>query len=553
MTRDYGAIVIGSGSGGLVAALALARAGARVIVFEQHYLPGGYSQTFSLSGPSPTGRQLDFSFSPGIHYLGQLGQGGSLRRIYEGLGVANDLVFLELDPDGYDRVLIGDQYFDIPSGRERFADRLKARFPAEADGIDGYMNVVTRMIEELQWANRPSSLADALRMPLRIPTILRHGMTPLSRLLDRFTRDPLLRAILSIQTGDYGMAPSRAPAVAHACLQDYYFEGAYYPRGGGHAIPDALIGQIREHRGEVVLGVEVERILVEAGHAIGVRLADGREVRADIVVSNADPRMTWGKLVDPEHVGARLRARIRHLRYSISNLSLFLAVDMDLRAAGFDSGNVWYSHTPDVEAAFAIAERTDLSKVEEFPGLFFNVTTLKDPSLRNDGLHTIEAMVPVSSRAFDRWRNTWPNERPYDYLRLKERLTEKVLDTVERIVPGLRERVVFCSLGTPLTNMHFVRASEGSIYGTQKSLRNLGPFGFPVRTHIPGLYQCGASILTAGINGVSTSGLAVAAAALGCEPYELLTATGQSLRIYPADDPSAWPAELRPRPTLRAV
>ena len=63
---DCDAIVIGSGSGGLTAALALARAGQRVCVFEQHTLPGGYSQSFSLEG---------FSFSPGIHYFGQLGPG----------------------------------------------------------------------------------------------------------------------------------------------------------------------------------------------------------------------------------------------------------------------------------------------------------------------------------------------------------------------------------------------------------------------------------------------------------------------------------------------
>jgi all-trans-retinol 13,14-reductase len=557
--QDYDAIVIGSGSGGLVAALALARSGARVIVFEQHHLPGGYSQTFSLGGFSPIGERLEFSFSPGVHYLGQLGAGGSLRRIYEGLGVANDLVFLEIDPDGYDRVQIDDQRFDIPSGRRRFINRLKARFPAETSGIDGYMEVITRMMREMQWANAPRGFRsirdfrEMLRMPLRMPTILRYGMIPLARLLDRFTHDPLLRAILSIQAGNYGVAPSRAPAIAQACIQDYYFEGAYYPRGGGHAIPDALIGQIRAHHGEVVLGIGVERILIEGGHAIGVRLADGREVRAAIVVSNADPGVTWGKLVEPQHVGARLRRRVARLRYSVSTLSLFLGVDMDLRAAGFDSGNVWYSRTPDIEAAFELAKRTDLANIEEFPALFFNISTLKDPSLRSDGLHTVEAMVMVSARAFDRWRNSWPKERPYDYLRLKERLADTILATLERFVPGLRERVVFRSLGTPLTNMHFVGTSEGSIYGTEKILRNVGPFGFPVRTHVPGLYQCGASVFTAGINGVSESGLAVAAAALGCEPYELLTATGQSLAIYPAENPAAWPVGLRPKPRLRAV
>lgn len=534
--QDFDAIVIGSGSGGLTAALALARAGRRAAVFEQHELPGGYSQSFTIGG---------FSYSPGIHYIGQLGPGGGLRRIYEGLGIANDLEFFELDPDGYDRVVVGDQRFDIPKGRTHFAERLRTRFPSEAAGIDGYMAAVARMSEELAWAAPPDGVREAILLPLRMPTVLRYGMRPLAHLLDRFTRDPLLRAILSIQSGDHAMAPARAPAALHAGLQDYYIDGGCYPRGGGHAIPDALVAHIRRHRGEVHLRTEVTRILVERGRAIGVRLADGRELRSDIVVSNADPGVTWGRLVDAEHLGARLRRRVAHLHWSLSTLSLFLAVDMDLRAADVDSGNIWYSRTPDVDASYAFAERSELAEVREMPGLFFNATTLKDPTLRSDGLHTIEAMALVSMRPFERWRNTRPGERPAEYLRLKESLTEAILASIERFVPGFRDRVVFRSLATPLSNQRFVRATEGGIYGVEKTLRNLGPFSFPLRTHIAGLFQCGGSTLAPGINGVTRSGLAAAATALGCKSEELLTATGQQLRIYPAEDPSAWPAALR--------
>ena len=103
---------------------------------------------------------------------------------------------------------------------------------------------------------------------------------------------------------------------------------------------------------------------------------------------------------------------------------------------------------------------------------------------------------------------------------------------------------MFRALGTPLTNSRFLAATRGGIYGIEKTLRNLGPFAFPLETHIPGLYQCGASTIAPGIHGVTTSGLLAAAAVLGVERGELLTATGQTLRIYPAEDMTAWPAEL---------
>jgi phytoene dehydrogenase-like protein len=159
----------------------------------------------------------------------------------------------------------------------------------------------------------------------------------------------------------------------------------------------------------------VERIVMVDGRVGGVRLADGSEVHAGTVISNADPGVTWGRLVAPEHVGDHLRRRLARLRYSASTLSLFLAVDMDLRAAGLDSGNCWFSRTTDVEACYELARRTDLAAIDEVPGLFLNVTTLKDPTRRADDKHTIEAICLASYDAFARWQHTTPGDRPEDY------------------------------------------------------------------------------------------------------------------------------------------
>ncbi len=126
---DYDAIIIGSGAGGLTAAVPLAQAGLKVLVCEQHEVPGGWTHSFTLQG---------YKFSPGVHYIGGIQPGGSLRRIYQGLGVSKDLSFVELNPEGYDHIFIGEERFDFPKGREALIDMLKSRFPHEAEGIDRY-------------------------------------------------------------------------------------------------------------------------------------------------------------------------------------------------------------------------------------------------------------------------------------------------------------------------------------------------------------------------------------------------------------------------------
>jgi len=531
---DFNAVVIGSGAGGLTAALCLAQAGLTVLVCEQHEVPGGWCHSFTMEG---------YKFSPGVHYIGRLGPGESMRKIYEGLDVSQDLAFCEINPDGYDHVLVGRQRFDIPKGRQRYANRLKRRFPQEAEGIDQFLDVVTDMNQELRTLARGRS--GVLRAPFVAPTLLRWGRRSAQTLIDHCVSDPLLKAILSAQAGDHGLPPSMVPAVIHCGIADHYMKGAYYPLGGAFSIPRSFTRALKRAGGQLLLKTSVERILLEGGRAIGVKLADGTEIRAGTVISNADPEMTFGRLIGRENLGFRLRRRLDRLRYSVSALSLFLASNMDLRAAGLDSGNVWYYQNADVDAIYRQGMEGSTMDMDRLPALFLTATTLKDPSKMHSGHHTLEAFTFVPYDPFEPWAGDSEGQRSVDYLALKERLAKAMLNTIEEIVPGFRDSLVFCELGTPLTNAHYLRGHRGNLYGIEKSLRQIGPFAFPVRSSIDGLWLAGASTTGGhGVSGATGSGLAVARGILGVQKAELLTANGPELQIYPSEEPSLWPENL---------
>ncbi len=534
---DYDVIIIGSGAGGLSAAVPLAQAGQRVLVCEQHEVPGGWTHSFTLQG---------YRFSPGVHYIGEVQPGGSLRRVYEGLGVSQDLEFCELNPDGYDHIFIGAERFDFPKGKANLAARLKDRFPKDAAGIDGYLNTVSGLTESVSFLGQDNRLDQIAGAVTHAGSLLRWVSRSGQDLIEHYVSDPVLKGVLAGQSGDHGLPPSQVSAFFHAGVTQHYLNGGYYPRGGGFAIPRAFVRALKRAGGEIRLNTLVDRILLEHGKAIGVRLADGAEIRSRFVISNADPEVTFGRLIGRDHLSTRLRRRVDSVKYSGSALSLFFAVDMDLRrAAGLDSGNNWFYERADVDGIYRLGLTDDAITAATPPGMFLTVTTLKDPSKMHHGHHTCEAFVFVSYDAFQKWAHERSGEHAADYEALKEDLAWRLFQALERRVPGISRHVVFWSLATPLTNEHYIHATQGNLYGIEKSRKQVGPWAFPVQTEIEGLLMCGASTESHGVAGATGSGLTAARAILKCRTSELLTQHGPELRIYPSEDVTQWPTELQ--------
>ena len=539
---DFDTIVIGSGAGGLASAICLARAGQKVLVLEQHDVPGGWCHSFQLQGQR---------FSPGVHYIGLLEDGESTNALYKGLGAANDLAFFRMNPHGYEHCWIGNEKIDMPAGWNALYESLSKRFPAEKKRLKKYLTLIRNVSRQIQLIPKMNGFWDNITIPFRTRHMGKYGLFSLKRVIDWHIKDPLLKAVLNIQCGDHGLPPNRASFPIHCAVMDHYFEGAFYPVGGGAGIVKALTNTLKRWGGEIRTKQSVKKIIIRNRQAEGVVLQDGTKIFGRTIISNADPSNTYLNLVGKENISSRLAKKLSGTKYSTTSLILFLTVDMDVTKSGIDSGNIWMLRDHDLDKVFQDLTAEDILKEDEFPALFMSCTTIKDPASFNGRHHALEAVTFIDYSSFKAFHNKADYHGPA-YAAFKERIIQKFMNSIEKIIPGARQHVVQVELGTPKTNEFYINSTQGNVYGTEKTFNQVGPFSFQNKTEIKNLFLCGSSTLSHGVGGATYSGVATAAKILGCLPEELLKHDeSQQLRIYDADDSATWPAWVHEKRKVR--
>ena len=507
LAPEYDALVIGSGMGGLTTAAILSELGWKVCVLEQHYTAGGYTHSYERNG---------YEWDVGVHYIGDVGADTRTRRMFDFL-TDGKLQWAPMDQE-YDRFYIGDKVYSAHAGRQEFRDNLVRQFPEEEEAIDGYLGLLKQVGGALSMFGMGRAMKPWMRT---VATPYLRWKTPdfmfkkTYDVLSELTDNQDLIAVICGQWGDMGLPPKQSAFMVHSMIARHYLYGGFYPVGGSWKIADYIIPQIQKTGGEVFTYANVEKILVEKGKTVGVKMSDGHEIKCPIVVSSAGVDNTFNYLLDEAVVrDAGYQKKLKEVRPSVGHLCLYMGLKETAEELGLPKTNFWIYPHNDYDRALADFSESDDA---EFPVVYVSFPSAKDPDYlnRHPGTATIEIVAPAPYDPYEKWKGSTWGKRGDDYEAYKAELSERLLRHLCDKLPQLEGKIDYFELSTPLSTEWFSAYKHGELYGLDHTPERLQQDWLTPETKIEGLWLTGQDILTCGVTGAMMAGVLTTTAMVG--------------------------------------
>jgi len=482
MAEPLRAAVIGSGFGGLAAAIRLAAAGARVTLFEARDQAGGRAYVYRTGG-------YTFDAGPTVITAPQC-----IAELFElaGRRMADYVELLAVAP--FYRLVWGDgATFDYDGDGERMLAQIRARCPEDADGYLRFVDYARRVCETgyTRLAHTPfPRFSDMLRVAPKLAAL--RADRSVYATVARFVSDEHLRQALSFHSLLVGGNPFETSSIYTLIHWLERAWGVWFPRGGTGALVAALVALFGELGGELRLATPVRRVRLAEGRGRPHHLVTSdahSDEPFDLVVSNADLHHTYSRLYADEPPAQRMSKRLERSAWSMSLFVLYFGTDVDYR-------DRVAHHT----VVFGPRYRELLDEVfhgdalpDDF-SLYLHAPHVTDPALAPPGGGAFYVLSPVphlGNAALD-----WPE--------IADRYGDRILASLEGLLPDLRRHVVVRRQFTPMDFQGELGSHVGSAFSLAPTLGQSAYFRPHNRdARLPGLYLVGAGTHPgAGVPGV---------------------------------------------------
>jgi phytoene dehydrogenase-like protein len=436
--KQYDAVVLGSGMGGLAAAILLAHSGKKVVVLEKADRPGGRFSSRKRDG---------FTLDVGVHVISR-GEKGPLVQLLERVGIDAGIEWTKVRP----KSSTGGKYFSFPHD-------LKDLVPEEDfNNLMQFVADIKAMSDEDTYAIDDITIEEQL---------------------NKYTTNKFVHSCVSRISSVYCAVPEwiiSAGEFARCLKWEAEAKASAYPTGGCIAITSAYIKGIKDFGGEVYLNTPVEKVIVEDGRAVGV-VAGGEEYRAELVVSNADIKHTVLDLAGSEHFPAEYIEYVKNLKYSFCSPIVRVALDKVLNTEIKMLGQFY---APSQHEYYDILNRGEMP---DEMNLFLVIPSNFDPSTAPEGKQLVMIASPV------------PFGINAEYV---EPIMEAMIDTAEKYIPGLREHAIFIDK-TTVDGLGELSGEHGAVIGTAQTPGQAGKQRPSVKTPLEGLYIVGGEAGGAGV------------------------------------------------------
>lgn len=492
--QQFDVVVIGSGLGGLLSAVILAKEGMRVAVVEQNKQVGGCLQTFSFE------KKI---FDSCVHYIGALDEGQTQRRIFEYAGIMDELRLTRMDQDCFDEIIFGDDPLVYPQaqGTENFIEQLTPFFPRQKNALQQY-------IATLQEVGSSFPLYE-LRLGEAAEKDKVSGWE-IGETLNRLIPDERLQNVLTGNNLLYAGTKNQTPFYIHALVSKSYIDSAYKCTGGSSQIAKLLWKKLQEHGGEIFRNEKVIQLQEEAGLLTAAVTESGTIYQGKHFIANVHPArvMEW---LDCSLIKPAYRNRLKGIPNSISAFMVNIILKPGMVA--YSNRNTYWNRS---DSSFDAVHY----KPADWPAnyaLYFG----EDAQLPGYA-DTLAILTYMHAGELELWQHTHnrtaqTSDRETAYHEFKMGKAALLIDTVAARYPGLKANIVSFKIATPLTFRDYMGGPDGSIYGMMADVQNAMQTRVPVRTKIPNLLLTGQNVGLHGVLGVSINAVAVSAELLGLE------------------------------------